>query len=238
MQRTRMSDLLMALAVLLLALTPAASAQTTGPFRLFLPVVFAFGAPAQQPALFWAEQYTLPAGGCTMLRWKTQGASEVYLDGQRVGAQGAQEACPSNTQFYTLEVLIGGPIGAEPESVVIIREVLLSEGEPWLATNEVIAQGTISAISPTLDVDPKTDGNQPGYKLDVKNLKKLWAFTPGWNLTAVAVNVPQEAVNLGGNGPVHWPLHVGQNVEFFAECAEASCLVDYTTWHYLYMTSE
>lgn len=239
MQRTRMSALLMTLAVLLLALAPAASAQPLGPSRVLLPLVFAPGSAPQPSALFWSERYTLPTGGCATLHWKTQGAYEVYLDGARVGAQGTQQACPTANQFYTLEVLIGGPVGAAPGgTIVIYREVFLSAGEPVLRANEVIAQGTISAIAPAADVDPKADGDQPGYRLDLKNVNKLWAYNPGWNQATVSVNVPQEAIDLGEQGPVHWPLRVGQGVEFFAECDGAACLVDYMSWHYLYMTTE
>jgi hypothetical protein len=239
MLRKQMSAVLITLTALLPALAPVASAEPAGPFRLFLPVVFGSGAaPTQPSALFWAERYSLPEGGCSTLHWKTQGAYDVFLDGQRVGAQGTQEVCPLGTQFYTLEVAIGGPIGAEPGSVALIREVVLTAGEPFLLTNEVIAQGTISAIATVADVDPKTSGDQPGYRLDVKNINKLWAFNASWNPATASVSIAQEAIDLGEQGPVHWPLHVGQSVEFYAECAAATCLVDYMSWHYLYMTTE
>ena len=243
MRRNRMSALLMSLALLLLALAPAASAQTSGPHRLFLPVVYTqVSGPLQPQVTFYAGRYSLPTGGCATLTWRAQGATAVYLDGASVPAQGSQQVCPFATQFYSLEAVFGGPLGNPPQagegSIVVFRELVLTAGDPPLKASEVIAQAVINAITESADVDPTTTGDQPGYRLDLKNVNALFTGSPGWNHAAVTLNVPAEAINIGQAGPVHWPLHAGQHVEFYAACDGDDCLLDYVAWHYLYMTSE
>lgn len=261
MQRTRMSVLLISFVILLLMLAPGALAQPGQPNtiapqltptapapvevsgRAYLPVMFSHTTTVTPKIAFWANQYTLPDAGCATLSWDVVGASGVWLDGAPVTLNGTQQACPmGDAQFYTLEAQFGGPVGvrsAAPQGAIFeIREVVLTTGDPFLTADEVIAQAKIGQITPAADVDPQLAGDQPGYQLALNALQPLYVGTPGWSHAQVTLGVPQSAIDFGVNGPLHWPLRVGQNVEFRASCDAATCLLDYTMWHYLYMTSE
>jgi hypothetical protein len=190
---------------------------------------------SQSPAVvtgnaFWAEQYTLPTGGCTTLRWNVQNVQTIFLDGQGVTGVGSQQACPLNTQFYTMEIV-------DTTGTAKILEVVLSAGEPLLGPNEVIVQGIVNAVSRVNDVDPVEQGDQPGYSVTIDGIRNLWT-APGFTQGNVSVGVPQVAIDLGENGPLHWPLRTGQQVELRAACDGASCRFDYTSEHYLYWRSQ
>jgi hypothetical protein len=233
MRHTRTTLLLVV--VLLFALAPAAwadPAQPTAPRQIYLPALFTAAAtPAPSTIPFWAEQYTLSEGGCTRLHWKVQNAKDAFLDGAAVPFAGSRTVCPSNTQFFTLEVV-------RPDNTIAIYEVVLTEGEPFLLTDEVVAKGIVSSITLAADVDPREAGNQGGYQVGLRNVTKLWAFSPAGNEPTVTLGVPQAAVDLGEFGPLHWPLRIGQGVEFYAECNGPACLLDVTSWHYLFVTTE
>lgn len=231
-----------ALLVLLAVLAPAASAgpaqdplsppaqisPSAGGVKIFMPLVQIPGAQVR----FWADRYTLQAGGCTTLHWATQYAKSVFLDGAGVAASGTQQACPTAAvQFYTLEVedLWGG---------VEMRSVDLTAGDPGLAPVEVIAQATVASVAATADVDPFEPGNQPGYELQLSGVNPLFVGTPGWNEPAVTLGVPQELIDFGPMGPVDWPVKAGQPVEFRADCEGAACLVSMTNPSYLYLRAE
>ena len=248
MQRILTSVLLIPLVALLLMLAPNAVAQPAQPNavapqltatphpdqlteRVFLPLTFSYRTPSTTPKVaFWASRYTLPQGGCATLTWDVVGATAVWLDGASVGLTGTQQACPTNTEFYTLEAQFGGPVGVQPAApqgaVVEIREVVLTAGDPMLAANEVVAQAQVSQITLISDIDPQTAGNQPGYQVGLNDGRPLYTGTPGWNHAQTTLVVPQVAIEIGPNGPVHWPLRVGQSVEFRAACDGAACLLD------------
>jgi hypothetical protein len=59
---------------------------------------------------FRLDQNPIPAGSCTMVRWDTTNAKEVYLDGEKVSLIGNREVCPTEPQEYNLRV-----VGAEDE---------------------------------------------------------------------------------------------------------------------------
>jgi len=54
---------------------------------------------------FRLDENPIPAGTCTMVRWDTADALEVYLDGERVDLNGSREACPVAPQEYHLRVV-------------------------------------------------------------------------------------------------------------------------------------
>ncbi|MBN1888108.1 MAG: hypothetical protein JW850_08965 [Thermoflexales bacterium] len=87
---------------------PAQPTATPEP-ALAQPTAGSEPAPAQpQPTpvvWFRLDQNPIPAGTCTAVRWDTSGASELYLDGQRVDVIGGFEACPSAPQEYHLRVV-------------------------------------------------------------------------------------------------------------------------------------
>ncbi len=191
---------------------------------------------SQSPAVatgyaFWAEQYTLPPGGCTTLRWNVQNVQSVFLDGKGVTGVGSEQACPIGSQFYTLEVI-------DSTGTAKLLEIIVSSDDPGLAPNEVIIQGIVNAVSRVNDVDPVEQGDQPGYNVVIDGIRNLFVGMPGFNQANVTVAVPQQAVDLGENGPVHWPLRTGQQVELRATCDGANCRFDPNSLHYLYWRSQ
>jgi len=54
---------------------------------------------------FRADQYDLPAGGCTTLRWEAPQARYVYLDQLQVANSGTQSLCPRSSGEHLLEVV-------------------------------------------------------------------------------------------------------------------------------------
>jgi hypothetical protein len=191
---------------------------------------------SQSPAVvtgnaFWAEQYTMPVNACTTLRWNIPSAREVYLDGQGVNGVGSQQACPTGQQWYTLEI-------TDTSGDATVLEIILNAGEPILNPDEVIAQGIVNAVTRVNDVDPVEQGDQPGYNVTIDALRVLWAGMPAFNQANVTVGVSQVAINLGETVPLHWPLRPGQQVEFRAGCAGASCRFDYNSEQYLLWRSQ
>jgi hypothetical protein len=66
---------------------------------------------------FRLDQNPIPAGSCTMVRWDTTNAQEVYLDGERVDPIGGREVCPTEPQEYNLRVV--GPEDEETHTLVL-----------------------------------------------------------------------------------------------------------------------
>jgi|GEM_PF-4923994 len=61
--------------------------------------------PRQAEISFEADSDRLKPGQCTTLRWTVENVNGIYLDGKPVtGPTGNQQACPSQTTTYTLEV--------------------------------------------------------------------------------------------------------------------------------------
>lgn len=57
---------------------------------------------------FRLDENPIADGSCTMLRWDTSNAQEVYLDGDRVSIIGSREVCPTATTDYELRVVGSG----------------------------------------------------------------------------------------------------------------------------------
>ena len=229
---------ILALSILLASISPALHAQTQPPVQsgaaktLFLPLVGTGGVTLTPAVRFWAEQYTLPAGGCTMLHWKVPAAEGVWLDGEAVTLQGQQQACPYALQFYTLEVLEKGGESTQ------VYEVLLDAGDPGLDAQGVIAQATVGSVAAVADADPAEPGNQAGYRLLLKQVRPLWTGTPGWSHGEVSLDVAQWIIDLGQGRPLDWPVEAGDRVEFRAQCQGAACALSLAHDSYLYLIAE
>ena len=181
---------------------------------------------------FWAERYTMPEGDCTTLHWRVENVITVYLDGDGVDGVGTRQVCPSDTQYYTLEI-------TDATGTVTIKEVILFAGTPALDATEVIGQGIVDSVSRRADVDASEQGDQPGYDIGISGLNVLFTGTSGfYGQNTITVRLPQSVIDLGENGPVHWPVHPGQQVEFRVSCGSAECYFDYATDAYLYWRSE
>ncbi len=61
--------------------------------------------PPTSVVWFRLDENPIPAGTCTMVRWDTADALEVYLDGERVDLNGSRAACPVAPQEYHLRVV-------------------------------------------------------------------------------------------------------------------------------------
>jgi hypothetical protein len=66
--------------------------------------------PTPTPVIeFWADAYSIPAGGSTTLRWHVEHVSAIYLDGTPVtGPDGSQLVAPPATTIYRLRVVYPG----------------------------------------------------------------------------------------------------------------------------------
>ena len=180
---------------------------------------------------FWAEQYTLGAGRCTTLRWNVRNTAEVYLDEQGVAGVSARQVCPDGKQFYTLRAVSN-------TGVSTTRDITLLGGDPVLSASEVIAQGIVTDVTQAADVDPGQPGDQAGYRLGIGGINPLFVDRPGWAQPKVTLGVPQHLVESGDGGPVNWPIHPGQQVEFRATCDGPNCILTATQETYLRLRSE
>ena len=54
---------------------------------------------------FWADQYSIAAGGCSTLHWDVEGAQAVYMDRNGVVGHGSQSVCPETTRAFVLRVV-------------------------------------------------------------------------------------------------------------------------------------
>jgi len=83
--------------------TPTAPAPSF-PTPTWTPIPsFATPTPILAIRSFLAQPVTIDLGGCSILVWNVVGASEVFLNGERVGAQGSKSVCPTESNTYALE---------------------------------------------------------------------------------------------------------------------------------------
>lgn len=67
---------------------------------------------------FWADNYTIDSGSCTILRWDATNVMSIFLDETPVAEDNSQEVCPQETQTYTLSVTY--PNGEDVERQITI----------------------------------------------------------------------------------------------------------------------
>jgi hypothetical protein len=84
--------------------TPVPSTPASSPTNTPVPPA-ATPTPPELVVWFRLDQNPIEAGSCTMLRWDTSHARQVYLDGEAVGTNGSREACPAISQDYRLRVV-------------------------------------------------------------------------------------------------------------------------------------
>jgi hypothetical protein len=112
-------------------------------------------SPSPSPeAWFRVDANPIPAGTCITVRWNTSNAVEIYLDGERVGADGSRDVCPSVSQEYKLRV-VGG---AEEQTYNLV--VGVSGDAPAATLTPPSPTATPPALpSPTLQ--PVNEASQP-----------------------------------------------------------------------------
>jgi hypothetical protein len=84
---------------------PPATATPLPPTHTPPPTPATTSPPPTPVVWFRLDANPIPAGSCTMLRWNTSNALEVYLDGERVGSNGGHEVCPTTSQKYHLRIV-------------------------------------------------------------------------------------------------------------------------------------
>ncbi len=121
--------------------TPIPPTDTPGPTSVPAP-----------DAWFRLDENPVAAGSCTMLRWDTSNAQEVYLDGEEVSIIGSREVCPTAPTDYELRV-----VGLEEEAT--FRLTLGVTGTAATATTT--PQPTAASPSPTSQVAPSPSPSPP-----------------------------------------------------------------------------
>jgi len=101
----------------------------------------ATSAPAPE-AWFRLDQNPVEAGACTVLRWNTSHAQDVYLDGEEVDFNGDRQVCPMEAREYKLRV-----VGTEEEEHY--KVTLGVTGSASTATPEAASQPTTVPASTT-----------------------------------------------------------------------------------------
>ncbi len=90
--------------------TPLPTGTSLPPTATAPPVMPTATSPPPTPMVwFRLDENPVPAGACTTLRWDTDNALEIYLDGERVSTDSSWEVCPTAPQEYQLRVVsVGG----------------------------------------------------------------------------------------------------------------------------------
>jgi hypothetical protein len=189
------------------------------------------------PISFWAEQYTLPADGCTTLHWSVEGVDMVFFqpfDGPQEGVSGQgtrEQVCPAaSDSAYTLRVVVGG--------VEFSKTIALHKGEiAWRNANEAVARGVVRSVDYTNDMDATRPGNQPGWHIQVDGIDRLFhAGGPCCEL-AVTLHLSQALSTAPDETYLDWPVNPGQLVEFRGMCSSNTCSIDTIPGAYLKLRS-
>jgi hypothetical protein len=174
---------------------------------------------------FWADQYTMGHNGCTNLHWSVQNVVEVDLQEgsdtpHGVGGVDSRNVCPGGKKEYTLSIVKN--TGDTPT----LKKITLLSGAPETAAllnNETIATGHVRDVGFVPDLDPNTAGNQPGYRLLVDSVEKMFAGSGPCCDIPVTIEVTQDqALNKVGEF-LDWPINQDQLIEFRALCTNNTC---------------
>jgi hypothetical protein len=123
--------------------------------------------PPTPTVWFRLDANPIDAGSCTVVRWDTSNATEVYLDGERVDLSGSREVCPATSQEHHLRVvgtadeqthtLILGVTGAPPATATTPATSIPPSPTPTATPSEPTAGSADSAtsLSPTPTSTPK-----------------------------------------------------------------------------------
>ncbi len=113
--------------------SPPTDTPVPPPTETPLPAPTVTSPPPTPVVWFRLDDNPIPAGACTMVRWDTSDALDVYLDAERVSLDGGREACPTASQEYHLRVvsaageqtyvLVLGVTGAAPSPTPTPRSV-------------------------------------------------------------------------------------------------------------------
>lgn len=102
-------------------------------------------SPPEPEVWFRLDDNPIPAGSCTMLRWDTSSAQEVYLDGEPVDIIGSRQVCPSEPTDFELRV-----VGLQEEETHQLTLGVTGSA----ATATYTPQPTTAPPSPTDEAEP------------------------------------------------------------------------------------
>ena len=175
---------------------------------------------------FWAEQYALPADGCTTLHWSVKDVQTVTLSVNNSAEEGVageysrDHICPSGKELYKLTATAA-------DGRTDFRTVLLQAGVPVPGANQVYAQGLISKVEPLTDADSSLPGDQPGWDVTIDGVNPITKGPGPCCQQALTVTLPQYQAAAEKPQPypswIDWPLQPGQSVEFHALCDATRC---------------
>ena len=96
---------------------PAPTTTLPPPTETPLPVPTITAPPPTPVVWFRLDNNPIPVGDCTMVRWDTTDALDVYVDGEWVNLSGGREVCPTTSQEYHLRVV--GRAGEQTYTLVL-----------------------------------------------------------------------------------------------------------------------
>jgi hypothetical protein len=183
------------------------------------------------PISFWAEQYTMNKGDCTVIHWSVDGVQAVYFgetgneDG--VNGVGSQRVCPDGEVSYTLNA-------TATDGSTDSRELTLWGEEPFMGENDVIAHAGVREIVST------KIGEEPGWNLVLDGVDKLFSGDTNCCGSTVTIQISQAMVDQQAESgvPIDWPINAGQLVEFRAMCTDNTCRLDAGPPNYLRLRSK
>ena len=160
---------------------------------------------------FWAEQYALPANGCTTLHWSVKNVQKVYLSvnsGAEEGVAGESsrdKICPGGNVLYKLRAVAADGTSKE-------MTVLLQAPPPAPSANEAYAQGLISKVVSLTDADAIQGGDQPGWEITIDGVNPILKGTGPCCQQAIKIKLLEsQATAYPKAYPswVDWPLQAG-----------------------------
>lgn len=167
--------------------------------------------PEQEPtsvptpeAWFRLDENPIDAGSCTMLRWDTSNAQEIYLDGDEVSIIGSREVCPTAPTDYELRV-----VGLEEEET--FRLTLGVTGSAATATST--PQPTAAPASPSPTASPGEATLPPASPTAQAAKATPTAPTSGTEPTTAASPSPTETqggASAATPAPSPTPAHIAQ----------------------------
>jgi hypothetical protein len=154
------------------------------------PGAAATSPPLSPEAWFRVDANPIPAGTCITLRWNTSNAVEIYLDGERVGADGSRDVCLSASQEYKLRV-----VGAADEQTY---NLVLGVSGDTSAASLAPPPTAIPPALPSSTSQPVVEASQPSTATpqDEMALAPTSSHTPQPTNAAQPSSTPVQAAEL------------------------------------------
>jgi hypothetical protein len=145
--------------------TPLPTETPVPPTATLPPATPTATSPPPAPVVwFRLDDNPIAAGTCTTVRWDTDNAQDIYLDGERVSADGSRELCPTASQEYHLRVvsaageqtdtLVLGVTGAVPSPTAVSQAAALPSPSPSPLPQPAPATSSPPSPTPEPGADP------------------------------------------------------------------------------------